>query len=101
MQRNGRTIYNFRKNDQHTDVTCDDWVELYCQASTHWDALAHLGSVFDADQDGVAEKDFYNGYRADEHIRGPAATPAPGRRSPARARSGSRRWPSPASRAAG
>ncbi len=78
MQRNGRMIYNYRKNDQHTDVTCDDWVEYYSQASTHWDALAHLGAVFDADGDGVAEKVFYNGFRADEHVRGPAPQSPPG-----------------------
>lgn len=70
MERNGRTIYNYRKDDTHTDVTCDDWVRLYLQASTHWDALAHLGSVFDADGDGVAEKVYYNGYSAEAYVKG-------------------------------
>jgi kynurenine formamidase len=78
MERNGRTIYNYRKNDDHTDVTCDDRVHLFSQASTHWDALAHLGSVFDADADGVAEKVYYNGYRAEEHVKGPDAGAADG-----------------------
>jgi len=71
MERNGRTIYNYRKNDEHTDVTCDDWVQYYSQSSTHWDALAHLGSVFDADGDGLAEKVYYNGFRAGDHVKGP------------------------------
>jgi kynurenine formamidase len=69
MKRNGRVIYNRRK-DGNTDVVCDDWVRLCLQASTHWDALAHLGSVFDADGDGTAEIVYYNGYRAGEHVEG-------------------------------
>ncbi len=56
-----------------TDVVCDDQVELCLQYSTQWDSLAHIGALFDADGDGHAEKVYYNGYRADEHIIGPAA----------------------------
>jgi len=53
------------------DVMCDDGVILYTQFSTQWDSLAHVGSMFDADGDGVAEKVYYNGWRADEHLLGP------------------------------
>jgi len=54
-----------------TDVVCDDAVKIWLQYSTQWDALAHMGSTFDADDDGVAEYVFYNGYRAGEHVVGP------------------------------
>jgi len=53
-----------------TDVICDDQVLICLQYSTQWDSLAHVGSHFDADGDGVAEKVFYNGYRAGEHVLG-------------------------------
>ena len=55
-----------------TDVICDDLVIMHLQYSTQWDSLAHVGSLFDADGDGVAEPDFYNGFRAGEHIVGPS-----------------------------
>ena len=71
MVRNNQAIYNYRKDAAHTDVVCDDRVMLCTQASTHWDALAHVGSAFDADGDGVAENVYYNGYRAGEDIVGP------------------------------
>ena len=54
------------------EITCDDYVVLHTQYSTQWDSLAHHGRLFDADGDGVAEKVYYNGYRADEHLVGPA-----------------------------
>lgn len=47
-----------------TDVTCDDAVLLTLQYSTQWDSFAHIGSLFDADGDGVPERVFYNGFRA-------------------------------------
>ena len=56
--------------DNATDVICDDQVLLCLQYSTQWDALAHVGSHFDADGDGEAERVFYNGFRAGEHILG-------------------------------
>ncbi len=56
-----------------TDVICDDRVMLTLQYSTQWDSLAHVGQMFDADGDGVAEDRFYNGYRAGEDIVGPLA----------------------------
>ena len=52
-----------------TDVVNDDVVLLGLQYSTQWDSLAHVGSRFDADGDGVAEAVFYNGFRAGEDIR--------------------------------
>ena len=70
--RGGRIKYNNRGSDRHSDVSCDDWVELYTQFSTQWDALCHIGSAFDADGDGVAETVYYNGYRGGEHIPAPA-----------------------------
>jgi kynurenine formamidase len=52
-----------------TDVVNDDVVLMSLQYSTQWDSLAHVGSLFDADGDGVAERVFYNGFRAGEHVR--------------------------------
>ena len=63
---NGEDKYNYAVRcvcDRFTDVINDDTVTLFTQYSTQWDALAHVGSEFDADDDGVAEKVFYNGYR--------------------------------------
>jgi kynurenine formamidase len=51
-----------------TDVVNDDVVLMNLQYSTQWDSLAHMGSRFDADGDGINEIVFYNGYRAGEHI---------------------------------
>lgn len=70
--RNGRANFNYsraREDAGLTDVSCDDLVTLYTQYSTQWDSLAHAGSLFDADGDGVAEIVYYNGYRAEKHIR--------------------------------
>src|ERR1700688_5001123 len=55
-----------------TDVVSDDIAILHLQYSTQWDSLAHVGSLFDADGDEIPEPVYYNGYRADEHIVGPA-----------------------------
>ncbi len=52
-----------------TDVVCDEVMLMNTQYSTQWDSLAHIGSRFDADGDGVAEAVFYNGLRAGEDIR--------------------------------
>ena len=51
-----------------TDVVCDDVVEMHTQYSTQWDALSHVGGMFDADGDGVPEPVFYNGWRGGEDI---------------------------------
>ena len=53
----------------HTDVVSDDLVILHTQYSTQWDSLAHVGSLFDADGDGIKESVYYNGFRADADIR--------------------------------
>lgn len=58
-----------------SDVVNDDVVLMSLQYSTQWDSLAHMGSLFDADGDGVAEAVFYNGYRAGEEIRPAPADP--------------------------
>ncbi len=75
VTRNGRVKYNLQSQEQHSDVYCDDRVELYTHYSTHWDALAHVGATFDADGDGTAEERYYNGYRGHADIGGdpPAA----------------------------
>jgi kynurenine formamidase len=76
--RNGDAYFNFplARNDANaTDVICDDQVLMSLQYSTQWDALAHVGSLFDADGDGTAERVYYNGYRANEHITGPLDYP--------------------------
>ena len=52
------------------DVISDDRVILYTQYSTQWDALAHVGALFDADGDGVAERVYYNGFRAEHDVLG-------------------------------
>ena len=39
----------------HTDVVCDDQVQIALQYSTQWDALAHVGAMFDADGDREPE----------------------------------------------
>ncbi len=51
----------------------DDQVTLSLQYSTQWDSFALVGSWFDADGDGEPEKVFYNGYRAHQHVLGPAS----------------------------
>src|ERR1700680_3205860 len=55
-----------------TDVVSDDVAILHLQYSTQWDGLAHVGSLFDADGDGIPEAVYYNGYRAGEHVIGPS-----------------------------
>ncbi len=59
-----------------TDVVNDDVLLMSLQYSTQWDSLAHVGSRFDADGDGVAEAVFYNGYRAGEHLHPAPEDPA-------------------------
>jgi hydrogenase maturation factor len=64
----------YRLVDDHavlTDVICDDLAVLHLQYSTQWDSFAHVGSLFDANDDGIDEPVFYNGYRGGQHILGP------------------------------
>ena len=56
-----------------TDVVCDDLVILHLQYSTQWDSLAHVGSMFDANGDGVPEPVYYNGFRAGTDVVGPSS----------------------------
>lgn len=72
--RDGQPNMNFalsRVDARTTDVICDDLAILHLQYSTQWDSLAHVGSLFDADGDGVPERVFYNGWRAGIDIVGP------------------------------
>ncbi len=55
------------------DVLSDDQVLLSTQYSTQWDSLAHVGALFDADGDGVKERCYYNGHRADVDVVGAGA----------------------------
>ncbi|WP_018918508.1 cyclase family protein [Vreelandella zhanjiangensis] len=50
------------------DVISDDEVVLSLQYSSQWDSLAHVGALFDADNDGHAERCYYNGYQAERDI---------------------------------
>lgn len=64
-----------REHPNYTDVVCDDYALLYLQYSTQWDALAHVGSHFDIDGDGVDELVYYNGYQAGIDILAPKDLP--------------------------
>ena len=64
--RDGQVAFNLpleRFDPGNTGVVSDDAVLLYNQHSSQWDALAHMGALFDADGDGVAEPVQYNGHR--------------------------------------
>src|SRR5262249_35728390 len=70
-----RPRWNYRlsfDDPNFTDVINDDLVVMHRQYSTQWDSLAHVGGLFDADDDGVPEPVFYNGFRPDEHLIGPS-----------------------------
>ncbi len=54
-----------------TDVLSDDLAILHLQYSTQWDSLAHAGSMFDANGDGLPEALYYNGYAAGRDVVGP------------------------------
>ncbi|MDN7455064.1 cyclase family protein [Burkholderia cenocepacia] len=76
-----RPYFGYRADEQvpnATDVVCDDAFCLHSQFSTQWDALSHVGSLFDPAGDGEKARVFYNGYRMDEHIRVPEAGAAEG-----------------------
>jgi hypothetical protein len=73
--RHGLVNFNFKLADidpSKSDVLSDDLVILHLQYSTQWDGLAHVGSMFDADHDGLPEAVYYNGFRAAEHVTGPS-----------------------------
>jgi kynurenine formamidase len=74
--RHGRPFYLYKMEQEDpafVDVFNDDVVLMHLQYSTQWDSLAHVGRRFDADDDGVAESVFYNGYRGGTDIKGPAS----------------------------
>ncbi len=68
--RRGRAKYNLQAQPRHTDVFCDDCATLHTHYSTHWDALAHVGSMFAAQPGEPATARYYNGYRAGEDVGG-------------------------------
>ncbi len=73
--RGERPVWMYRTEFDHpglVDVINDDMVLLHLQYSSQWDTLAHVGALFDADGDGVAEPVFYNGYRGGTDIVGPS-----------------------------
>ncbi len=72
----GRAMYDWTVS-VGIDVINDDRVTMDLQYSTQWDALSHYGICFDADDDGIAEHIFYNGYRADDDFVQPAKGTSP------------------------
>lgn len=46
------------------DIGADDRVTMDLQYSTQWDALCHIGALFDADGSGTPQRVYYNGFRA-------------------------------------
>jgi hypothetical protein len=74
-QRKGKPNFCYALSDDNpllTDVVSDDVVLLTLQYSTQWDSFAHVGGMFDADGDGVPERVFYNGFRAEDMTTAPA-----------------------------
>ena len=70
--------YNFRLSNVcgcFSDVVSDDAVLMYTQYSTQWDGLGHVGQMFDANDDGIPEKVYYNGYRGGVDVVGPDDAP--------------------------
>jgi kynurenine formamidase len=79
MRGNAGTFFNVHMSEmeeygdpKYVDVWADDVVTLSLQYSTQWDSLAHVGAEFDADGDGAEEAVYYNGFRADVDLVGPA-----------------------------
>ena len=74
--RNGKPNMNYQlwcDDPLCTDVISDDLVIMHLQYSTQWDSLAHVGSMFDANGDGVPEAVYYNGFRAGTDVVGPSS----------------------------
>ncbi len=70
-ERDGVPYMNFPMENldpSSIDVLSDDQVLMSLQYSTQWDALAHVGALFDADGNGHPRKVYYNGYAAGADI---------------------------------
>lgn len=68
-QKNGVPVYGYpldRDVPGASDVISDDRVTLSPQYSTQWDALGHVGSLFDAQGDGQRRPTGYNGFTVSE-----------------------------------
>ena len=82
-QRGAQRNYDYplsQDDPRWTDAVCDDAVLLWTQYSTQWDALSHVGAEFDADGNGIAERVYYNGFRAGDDVavsKDAVADPAP------------------------
>lgn len=69
--RNDAPYYNYiwKDFDQRlTDIGSDDVVLLHTQYSTQWDSLAHRGSLFDINNNGIPEPVYYNGFKAGDDV---------------------------------
>ena len=76
LQRKGLVNFNCLLNELEpgrTDVLSDDMAILSLQYSTQWDGLAHAGSLFDANADGLPEPLYYNGFAAGIDVVGPSS----------------------------
>lgn len=71
----GVPFYNRCLHDYHpalNDVISDDVLTLHTQYSTQWDALSHVGSLFDGAEDGVSRPTYYNGFVGGLDVKAPA-----------------------------
>lgn len=70
--KNGENTYvNFplsKNTPQLMDVISDDYAQIYLQYSTQWDSLAHVGALFDSNNDGTLIPQYYNGYHAENNV---------------------------------
>ena len=68
-EKNGVPVYRYpldRDVPGATDVISDDRVTLSPQYSTQWDALGHVGSMYDAHGTGQPQPTGYNGFTVSE-----------------------------------
>lgn len=68
-EKNGAAFYRYPMSQDvpgATDVISDDRVTLSPQYSTQWDALGHVGGMFDVSGEGRPEPVGYNGYRVSD-----------------------------------
>ncbi|ARP87172.1 cyclase family protein [Bordetella genomosp. 9] len=73
VSRDGRPTVNFplrREDASAIDVLNDDQVTLTLQYSTQWDALSHVGALFDLHGDGSPRLAYYNGFEGGVDILG-------------------------------